>query len=331
MFLYFTASLPDWTVNAAYTQQLDASGGVEPYAWTDRDGDLAGTGLSLTTDGLLSGTPTNVGAVSFWAQITDDVGGMDERQFSFAINAEIQFTTIVLPDWTEGIAFSEQIFTSGGTGGKTFTDQASELTGTGLTLSSSGQVSGVPNVPGPISFTASVTDEGGGSATQPFSFAINDPIMVTTLSLPNGAVDASYSEQLESSGGTGAAHWIDLNAELVGTGLVLSESGLLSGVPLAAQVITFTAQVTDDVGSVHENVLTLEIVLEFVCADIDNDGEGPNISDLVYLVDFMFNSGPPPLIMAAADFDAADDQITIADLVALVDFMFNGGPVLTCD
>ncbi|MDH3939209.1 MAG: M4 family metallopeptidase, partial [candidate division Zixibacteria bacterium] len=325
-----TAGLPDWTVNAAYSQQLDAAGGSSPYTWVDRDGDLVGTGLTLSTDGLLSGTPTSVGGITFWALVTDDVAGTDERQFSITINPELQFTTIVLPDWTQGIAFSEQIFTSGGTGAKTFSDQASELTGTGLTLSSTGQVSGVPLAVGPISFTALVTDEGGGSATQPFAFTINVPIAVTTTSLPDGAVDASYTEQLESSGGTGAAHWTDKNGDLVGTGLTLSESGLLSGTVALEQIITFTAQVTDDVGSVDESVLAFEIFLSFVCADIDNDGEGPNISDLVYLVDFMFNGGPPPDIMAAADFDA-DDQITIADLVALVDFMFNGGAPVTCD
>jgi hypothetical protein len=99
---------------------------------------------------------------------------------------------------------------------------------------------------------------------------------------------------------------------------------------VTAQTISFTAQAFDELASADYKVFTFEIVQTFICADIDNDGEGPNISDLVYLVDFMFNEGPPPPIMAASDFDG-DDEITIADLVALVDFMFNEGPVLTCD
>jgi len=325
-----TEDLPDWTVNAPYSQQLEAAGGAPPYSWADRDGDLAGTGLSLAADGMLTGTPGGAGAVSFWAVVTDDDDATDEKQFSFTINAEIQFVTVVLPDWTEAVAYSQQIFVSGGTGTKTFSDQSGGLFGTGLTLSANGQVSGTPSAAGPLSFTALASDQGGGTATQLFDFNINPPISITTDTLPSGAEGSSYSEQLVSTGGTGAAHWLDKNGDLAGTGLSLSEGGLLSGTPLAAQVITFTAQVIDNVGSVDERQITFVVVQSFICADIDNDGEGPNISDLVYLVDFMFNDGPPPPIMAAADFDG-DNNITIADLVALVDFMFNDGPGLTCD
>ena len=53
--------------------------------------------------------------------------------------------------------------------------------------------------------------------------------------------------------------------------------------------------------------------------------DGTDISDLVYLVNYMFNSGPPPPIFEEADVNA-DGSIDIADLVYLVDWMFNGGP-----
>ena len=325
-----TASLPDWTVNAPYSQQLDASGGSAPYTWIDRDGDLGGTGLTLSADGLLSGIPTAVGSVSFWARITDDVGGMDERQFSFMINSQIQFLTYVLPDWTEGIMYSLQIAVAGGTGVKTFTDQFDDLAGTGLTLSATGLLSGAPSSAGLINFTTLVNDEGGASESWEYEFTVNDAVAIVTASLPDGAEGVSYSEQLMSSGGTGTILWFDEYDDLLGTGLALSQDGLLSGIPAAAQTISFTAHAFDELASFDHKVFTFEIVQTFVCGDIDNDGEGPNISDLVYLVDFMFNGGPPPPIMASADFDA-DDQITIADLVALVDFMFNDGPVLMCD
>ncbi len=325
-----TEDLPDWTVDAVYSQQLDASGGTAPYTWTDRDGDLAGTGLVLALDGMLSGTPSTVGSISFWAVVTDDNSGSDEKQFSFMVNSQIQFLTYVLPDWTEDIMYSLQIAVAGGTGVKTFTDQFDDLTGTGLTLSTTGLLSGVPSSAGLINFTALVNDEGGASESWEYEFTVNDAVAIVTASLPDGAEGVSYSEQLISSGGTGTILWFDLYDDLVGTGLTLSQDGLLSGIPVTAQTISFTAQAFDELASFDHKVFAFEIVQTFICADIDNDGEGPNISDLVYLVDFMFNSGPPPPIVAASDFDG-DDEITIADLVALVDFMFNDGPVLTCD
>ncbi len=70
-------------------------------------------------------------------------------------------------------------------------------------------------------------------------------------------------------------------------------------------------------------------VTAWVCGDINNSGSGPDIGDLVYLVDFMFNGGPPPPVEAAADVDGANG-IDIADLVYLVDFMFNQGSAPTC-
>ncbi|MCK4461217.1 MAG: hypothetical protein KAW46_05405, partial [candidate division Zixibacteria bacterium] len=67
----------------------------------------------------------------------------------------------------------------------------------------------------------------------------------------------------------------------------------------------------------------------FVCGDIDGDGSDVNIADLVYLVDYMFNSGPEPPVMDAANVDGLD-EINIADLVYMVDYMFNSGPEPDC-
>jgi len=62
--------------------------------------------------------------------------------------------------------------------------------------------------------------------------------------------------------------------------------------------------------------------------DVNYDGaELIDIADLVYLVDYMFNAGPPPQCFEEADVDASGfEPLDIADLVYLVDFMFNYGP-----
>ena len=66
-------------------------------------------------------------------------------------------------------------------------------------------------------------------------------------------------------------------------------------------------------------------------ADINHNGAGPDIGDLVYLVNYMFNAGPvPPCeeggIYIEADIDGNLTGPDIADLVYLVNYMFNGGP-----
>ncbi|MDH4035063.1 MAG: hypothetical protein OEV80_14835, partial [candidate division Zixibacteria bacterium] len=57
-------------------------------------------------------------------------------------------------------------------------------------------------------------------------------------------------------------------------------------------------------------------------------GDVIDISDLVYMVDFMFNAGPPPPCWEEAELQPpfGDEALSISDLVYLVDFMFTGGP-----
>jgi|GEM_PF-2937447 len=62
--------------------------------------------------------------------------------------------------------------------------------------------------------------------------------------------------------------------------------------------------------------------------DIDHSGVLPlDIADLVYLVSYMFQGGPPPPCMEEADVNGDEGEVPdIADLVYLVAFMFSGGP-----
>lgn len=54
-------ALPSAAVGTAYSQQLSVSGGVGSYAWSVRAGTLP-AGMSLSADGLLSGTPAAAGS-----------------------------------------------------------------------------------------------------------------------------------------------------------------------------------------------------------------------------------------------------------------------------
>jgi hypothetical protein len=60
-------------------------------------------------------------------------------------------------------------------------------------------------------------------------------------------------------------------------------------------------------------------------ADVDYNNSNPDISDLVYLVDFMFNGGLAPICWQASDINGDLAGPDISDLVYLVDYMFNGG------
>jgi len=66
-----------------------------------------------------------------------------------------------------------------------------------------------------------------------------------------------------------------------------------------------------------------------IMADVDHNGSGPDIADLVYLVTYMFQDGPPPSCMQETDVDGNGTMVPdISDLVYLVTYMFQDGPDL---
>ncbi len=63
-----------------------------------------------------------------------------------------------------------------------------------------------------------------------------------------------------------------------------------------------------------------------VVGDVDGNGEGPDVADLAYMVDFMFSGGPEPVSLQAADVAGAVGIVNIADLIQLVDYLFQSSP-----
>ena len=81
-----TLSLPNGTTNVAYSQQLQAIGGTSPYTWTKTSGTLP-AGLSLTTSGLISGTPTaTVTNTPLTFKVTDSLSATASASLTLTIN-----------------------------------------------------------------------------------------------------------------------------------------------------------------------------------------------------------------------------------------------------
>lgn len=84
-----TTSLPNATVGTPYSQQLAATGGDGGYAWTRISGTLP-VGLSLSSGGLISGTPTTATTYNFTVQADDELGNAnstDTQALSVTVNA----------------------------------------------------------------------------------------------------------------------------------------------------------------------------------------------------------------------------------------------------
>ena len=66
-----TTSLAEATLNTAYSAALTATGGVAPYSFTLGNGTSLPAGLTLSSAGSISGTPTTAGSANFTVDVTD--------------------------------------------------------------------------------------------------------------------------------------------------------------------------------------------------------------------------------------------------------------------
>jgi hypothetical protein len=66
-----------------------------------------------------------------------------------------------------------------------------------------------------------------------------------------------------------------------------------------------------------------------LCGDIDGNGTVFDITDLIHLVMWMFQGGPPPVSMEMANMDGLL-EIDITDLILMVTYMFQNGPKPAC-
>ena len=88
----------------------------------------------------------------------------------------------------------------------------------------------------------------------------------------------------------------------------------------------FRLLATDEHGQVSQSVTTnFSCEPAYIAGDTDQSG-AINSADIIYLVVYVFKSGPAPLpIEAAGDVDGSG-VVNSADLIYLVNYIFKSGP-----
>lgn len=81
-----TTAPPAATVGSAYTHTLTASGGTGPYTFSVDNYNLP-SGLTLSSTGVISGTPTVAASFTFYIMVEDANQALDIEGFSITVNA----------------------------------------------------------------------------------------------------------------------------------------------------------------------------------------------------------------------------------------------------
>lgn len=257
-----SASLVPATEGAIYSTRLEATGGFPPYTWGLYQSALP-PGLTLQSNGTLSGTPSQAGSFSFRVRVYDSRQNIAEQVFSLTVRPAVPLSIVTESPLTEAylnIAYSNQLAASGGVPPYSWRLFAGSLPA-GLGLSSGGALTGAPTQVGTFSFQARVYDTLQTSVQKTFAITVRalSPLAIDTESpLREATVNVAYSATLTASGGLAPYSWRLASGSLP-AGLALSSAGAVAGTPTQAGTFSFQARVSDSLENSAQKIFSITV------------------------------------------------------------------------
>jgi hypothetical protein len=245
-----TSPLTPGTVGSAYSLTFAATGGTTPYTWSVSAGTLP-AGLTLSSAGVLSGTPTAAGTSNFTVEATDSASTPQTATLPATLvvgPSPVSITTTSpLLSGTLNALYTATLSATGGTAPYTWSVFSGSLP-IGLALSPAGVLAGTPTAAGTSTFTVQAKDSAPTphTTTAPLTLQIVvGTLAITTTSLPSGNVGTAYSTQLAATGGVAPLTWTLGVGSTLPSGMTLSASGLLTGTPGSVSTTSPSFVVTD--------------------------------------------------------------------------------------
>jgi len=181
------AALPGAVINVPYSTTLTSVGGKGPFTWALSSGTLP-PGLTISTAGVISGTPTTLGTTSFKVSVTDSqtpVAAVDVATEMITVNPPLSITTSSLTAGAIGVPYTASLAASGGVPPYIWSITSGSLPA-GLSLSSSGAISGTPTNQETQNFTVQVSDSQTPAATATANLSL-------TINGPTGRLNGNYA------------------------------------------------------------------------------------------------------------------------------------------
>jgi hypothetical protein len=263
---------PKGTVGTAYSITLVSYGGCGPalpYQYRVLNGSLP-PGLSLSSNGVISGTPTTAGVYDFYLELSDQnppsagwcLPKTAEQPFRMSIDPRVIVTTQAAPPGTVGASYNLPLQAQMMSAPNQFSAPSSPLSWSvtgqlppGLLLDqTTGVVSGTPTTEGSFIATYKAALIDGRSDTKSLEIVVRKPLTITsakplaTAPVPTlWEVGVPFSAKLTPAGGNGTYAFTLADGALP-TGLALAADGTLAGTPKTAGVFRATVRLSDTEG-----------------------------------------------------------------------------------
>ena len=257
-------SVPGGTVGQPYSQTLTAlaitsttqPGSPASAAWSVQSGSLP-AGVTLSSDGILSGTPTTEGSYTFVVKAVGGGGTSDTETETLTVRQPLTLTGAPVGAKAEvGMPFSSKSSAGGGSGTYKWSVGNGALP-SGVTLANDGTISGTPALAGRYAFTLTVTDSESRSKSVDVTLVVKAKLAFKTLKLKNATAGVAYRSKIVMSGGVAPLTWTARGK--TPKGFKLGKTGLLFGTPTKAGSYRFTVTVADSLGAVAKKTLTLVV------------------------------------------------------------------------
>jgi large repetitive protein len=267
---------PTGFVGAEYEVEIESEEGSgctspgNPYVWYEIVNSSLPPGLSMTRAGVISGVPTTAGFRRFWIwnhDLTEAQGGpswcqredRSEREFSIYVEPGLEIVNESVAPASIGQPYSDtlttkQVVSVNGPDGPEVHSTWSVVSGAlppGITLSTSGVLSGIPTAEGSFGFDVKAVS-GSPQETKTYTLSVRQPMSVNSpfgpARRPSSEVGIRLAKTFTATGGSGTYTWA-LASGTLPTGVTLDTAkGAITGTPRIAGNFAFTLAATDSEG-----------------------------------------------------------------------------------
>lgn len=268
-----------------YSAELVAVGGVLPYQWSI----VSGTppGLTATSSGTLSGTPSAAGNYRLVVRVRDAVGTLTTREL--ALNVVSAGATVLIQQQslriaTVGVDFCDpDPVTFSATGGLAPYHWSQIGDGVpGLTLAADGSLCGTPERAGEFAIVVRADDQTGLFDTSLIIVEVDSgtELAIDAGELPEAKVGVVYQGELNVLRGEGPYTWSVAQGALPMGLTIDTASGRVSGTPSAAGTTAFTVQVVDAKNRIDIRPLSITVLpADPIVVEPPGDGCGCAVAD----------------------------------------------------